>query len=104
METFQWTNPINRAVSICGLRKYETSTRKIIIATELSSNTGMSLTNGLEYAWPQICKHIGWNPADVLKIEHYEEEDTYDIVTNIETAQWEHIDKSLLEHYINEKL
>jgi len=107
MQTISWKNCFGKFSSSL-VRNFENNGRKIIIATE-ADNDDMSLTNGAEEAWVQICQHFNWNVEDVLKIEHYPkdmgipEESHYDIVT-INPTTWKRIDKEDLENMIGRYL
>ena len=64
--------------SFCLLRVYQTDLDKIfIIATELKDNPGMSITNAIETVMSQAVLRFGFNPNEVILIEHYNDNDVY---------------------------
>jgi len=63
--------------------------RTAIIATELSENPGMSITNAAEEAATAVCRQLGIDPHRLVWIEHYDAnsyrdrgtEESFDVVT-----------------------
>lgn len=45
--------------------------RVAVIATELSDNPGMSITNAAEYAASEVCRQLEIDPYQLVWIEHY---------------------------------
>ena len=78
--------------AVCHLRIIQNRTATIVIATELATNPGMSITNAVEVLASKIVKQFHLNPKTTRFIEHYGQEsydyeegrkraDTYDEVT-----------------------
>jgi hypothetical protein len=53
----------------------------VVIATELNSNKGTSVTNFAEYLATEICKKYNIPMEKLVWIEHYEAHGDYDLVT-----------------------
>lgn len=45
--------------------------RVAVVATELRSNPGMSVTNAAEHVATQVCLYLGIDPLRLVWIEHY---------------------------------
>ena len=78
--------------AVCHLRIIQNRTATFVIATELATNPGMSITNAAEVLASKIAKQFHLNPKTTRFIEHYGQEsydyeegrkraDTYDEVT-----------------------
>jgi hypothetical protein len=60
--------------SQCRIRLYEHASgdgRVVVIATELPSNPGTSITNRAEHLAGEVCRRYSLDPARLLWIEHY---------------------------------
>ncbi len=78
--------------AVCHLRILQNRTTTIVIATELATNPGMSITNAAEVLASKIVKQFHLDPKNTRFIEHYGQEsydyekgreraDTYDVIT-----------------------
>lgn len=78
--------------AVCFLRVLQDKTKTIVIATELATNPGMSVTNAAEVLAGKIVKQFDLEPKHTRFIEHYgresyhseknrEREDTFDEIT-----------------------
>ncbi len=74
----------------CGIEAIAASRgRRVVIATELRDNPGMSITNAAEFVATAVCRELQIHPARLVWIEHYgypspvtpERARTYDRVT-----------------------
>ncbi len=63
--------------AVCHLRIIQNKTATIVIATELATNPGMSITNAAEVLASKIVKQFHLNPKTTRFIEHYGKE-SYD--------------------------
>lgn len=59
--------------AVCNLRVFDNHTGSIVIATELSDNPGLSVTNGWEYIAEELVEDFGLVPATTRYIEYYPE-------------------------------
>jgi hypothetical protein len=87
---------------------------KVVIATELSTNDGVSITNGSESLAAAICSKLDIMPQDLILIEHYAGDsilgEHYDLVRftvrrerngySFEDRKWLPLDKSQLERLL----
>lgn len=68
----------------CRVQVHRHEGQTVAIVTELPDNTGMSVTNAVEWLLPALAEQYGL-PDGTVWIEHYErlhgEPDTYDLVT-----------------------
>ncbi len=63
--------------AICHLRILQDKTTTVVIATELATNPGMSITNAAEVLASKIIRQFHLNPKTTRFIEHYGQE-SYD--------------------------
>ena len=81
---------VHRHIAECGIEAIKLADdRVVVIATELSDNPGMSITNAAEYVATAVCRQLAIDPLKLIWIEHYgypvpghpERPRTYDRVT-----------------------
>lgn len=78
---YQWKNP-NGLISTCDIERFD----DVILITELDSNSGPSITNGMESLLEDILntEKTPFAPETIQVVEHYNRgvvKDTFDLVS-----------------------
>lgn len=70
-DNFKFKVTLNRE-SVCWLRVWKNQEEVVVVATELSDNTGPSITNASEELANEVCKVFELkDPDKIIWIEHY---------------------------------
>lgn len=69
--------PKGRNVTICHLEVLKQGDTALVVATELHSNPGMSITNSSEKLATEVVNHFKLDPAKTTFVEHYNDEISY---------------------------
>ncbi len=72
MNIFNYKVRFNRMPAKCGIEVTLGKKSAVVVVTELPDNPGMSICNGFEDLFLQVCEFYKLNPASVLWIEHWE--------------------------------
>jgi hypothetical protein len=105
---FTWKSVGHTFDSKCRLRIYQLEcARTVIIVSNLSENTGRSITNAAEHLIQLVRFQYNLTPNKMMWIEHYpsyerEDKDTFDEVRLINgEATWNPTTKTKLEEMLN---
>ena len=74
-----YTPPVNSIRARCRLRIYHRDGHDIVILSEQPGNPGMSVTNAVMWLVEEISEEYGLE-EDATFIEHYEANETYDLI------------------------
>lgn len=87
--TYQWHGS-NSTLAHCGLRIFPRTGKKVVILSEMDSNTGISVTNDIEHLATLVLRDYDLHPNFTIWIEHYsphsyrhtpdDELETYDLI------------------------
>ncbi|MBE9170866.1 hypothetical protein IQ238_26255 [Pleurocapsales cyanobacterium LEGE 06147] len=71
MNIFSYKVRSNRCPAKCGVEVTLCKKSAVVVVTELPNNPGMSICNGFEDLFLQVCEFYKLDPASVLWIEHW---------------------------------
>lgn len=110
-ENFPIKVPGFKCDGVCQLTIVKKADRALVVVTELTANTGKSVTNAVEHLIPAIIKEKNLNPEKTIFIEHYSAdlygslrpEDSFDrIISYKVNPKWEHISHENFQKLITE--
>jgi hypothetical protein len=105
----------------CKLEVYERPGQafRVVIATELPTNDGLSITNAAESLWATVCKKHSIEPIDIVMLEHYPKDNVLDEHWTLvrftrqvrlgnnwkfEGVEWFHLEKTELERLLGQEI
>ncbi|MCP4544228.1 MAG: hypothetical protein GY832_44515 [Chloroflexi bacterium] len=111
---FDYTVPHNAFPAFCDVRIYDREDVQIVGLTEVTGNTGMSVTNAFEYIVEQLVEAHGLDADRITWIEHYPDrhpigqednsmfDEGFSIVTVGSSVHWKYATRQDVEELIGE--